>query len=112
MIAQFIRDRHAKPVTINNWSGGGQYKYSGFDPPGGYRKSTSLSQHRFGRAIDVKLMGEVNKGADILRDDIISNFDLYRKFGLTTIEDSAYSPTWLHCDVRNTRMDELKIVKP
>lgn len=111
-IAQFIRDRHGKPVTINNWSSGGQYGFSSFDPPGGYRNASSLSQHRQGRAIDVKLLGEVNKGADILRKDIIDNFDLYRKFGLTTIEDAKYAPTWCHIDVRNTGMDVLKIVKP
>lgn len=108
LIAQFIRERHNKPVTINN----ANYNYSGFDPPGGYRKATSLSQHRFGRAIDVKMLGEVNKGADLLRDDIIHNFDLYRKFGLTTIEDAKYAPTWCHIDVRNTGLDTLKIVKP
>lgn len=111
-IAQFVRERHGKPVTINSWFSGGQYNYSAFDPPGGYRKASSLSQHRFGRAIDLKLLGEENKGADILRDDIINNFDLYRKFGLTTIEDAKYAPTWCHIDCRSTGMDELKIVKP
>ena len=108
-LAQFMRERLGKPCTINNWHGGGQYQYSGFDPPGGYRKATSLSQHRFGRAMDLKVSGMT---ADEVRDDIIGNFDIYRKVGLTTIEDGDYAPTWCHIDIRETGLDTLKIVKP
>lgn len=110
-LAQFIRDRFNKPVTINNWTSEGQYKLSGFRPP----QSTigaKLSQHRFGRAIDVKILSLPNKGADEIRKDMIDSFDLYRKFGLTTIEDKEYAPTWCHCDIRWTNSDELLIVKP
>ena len=109
ILAQFIRERLGKPCTINNWHGGGQYQYSGFDPPGGYRKATSLSQHRFGRAIDVKIKGMT---ADEVREDIIGSWEIYRKAGMTTIEDGAYAPSWCHIDIRTTGMDDLKIVKP
>ena len=109
-LAQFIRERLAKPCTINNWNGGGKFKYSGFDPPGGYRKATSLSQHRFGRAIDLKVSG---MEADEVRADIQSHWDLYHKAtALTTIEHEDFAPTWTHLDIRTTNMDELKIVKP
>lgn len=112
-ICQFIRERFKRGVTVCNASSGGQYNYSGFDlPTGGYRKGSSLSQHKFGRAADCKLLGEENKGADMLREDVINNFSLYKKLGLTTIEDAKFSPTWLHFDIRETGMDELKIVKP
>ena len=106
-IAQFIRERFKLPVTIN----GAGYNMSGFRPPS-TTVGAKLSQHRFGRAADVKLLGQQNKGADMLRDDIIKNFSLYKKLGLTTIEDAKFSPTWLHFDVRETNQDELKIVKP
>ncbi len=107
LIAQLLRDRLGLPITIN----GGQYNLSGFRPPQ-TKVGAKLSQHRFGRAIDVKIMGEPNKGANILREDIIENFEIYKKVGLTTIEHEDYAPNWCHCDTRWTNQDTLKIVKP
>lgn len=103
LLAQFFRDRFGQ-TTIN----GGQYNYSGFREPectiGG-----KLSQHRFGRAIDLKFkeitVQEVYK-------DVINNYDLYKKFGLTTLENIDATPTWLHVDLRNTNKEELLIVNP
>jgi len=66
-----------------------------------------MSQHRFGRAIDLKVKG---MKADEVREDIIQNFDIYKKVGLTTIEDGAFAPTWCHIDIRDT--EGLLIVKP
>lgn len=109
LVAQFIRERHGVPVTINNWSSGGQYNYSGFDPPGGYRKSTSLSQHRFGRAADLKFKGMTVQEA---YKDIMDSQALYLKVGLTTVEGISHTPTWLHIDVRTTKMDTIKVVNP
>jgi len=105
-LAQFIRERLGKPCTINNWSSGGQYQYSGFRPPK-CSVGASMSQHRFGRAIDLKVKG---MKADEVREDIIQNFDIYKKVGLTTIEDGAFAPTWCHIDIRDT--EGLLIVKP
>ena len=110
-LAQFIRERIGKPCTVNNWHSGGSYRYSGFRPP----KCTvgaSLSQHRFGRGIDLKVSGMESNGAPELRQDIENNYSIYRKVGLTTIEDGAYAPTWCHIDIRETGLDTLKIVKP
>ena len=107
-LAQFIRERLGKPCTINNWTSGGQYQLSGFRPPE-CTIGAKLSQHRFGRAIDLKVK---DMTADEVREDIISNYDVYKKVGLTTIEDGAYAPTWCHIDIRDTKSDELKIVKP
>ena len=105
-LAQFIRERLGKPCTINNWSNGGKYQYSGFRPPK-CSVGASMSQHRFGRAIDLKVRG---MKADEVREDIIQNFDIYKKVGLTTIEDGAFAPTWCHIDIRDT--EGLLIVKP
>jgi len=108
-LAQFIRERLGKPCVINNWSTGGQYQYSGFRPPQ-CTVGAKLSQHRFGRAIDLKCSG---MSADEVREDIIKNFDVYKKStALTTIEDGNYAPTWCHIDIRETNIEELKIVKP
>lgn len=102
-VAQFIRTRFDRSVTIN----GGGYKYSGFDPPGGFRKATSLSQHRFGRAIDIK----TDNMPEIYRD-ILQSPELYIKVGLTTIENIEATPTWLHLDCRWTKEDKIRVVNP
>lgn len=108
-IAQFIRERHGKPVTINGTLNGHTYQYSGFDPPGGYRKASSLSQHRFGRAVDLKFSGMTVQEA---YKDIIDNQDIYLKIGLTTVENIGSTPSWLHIDIRKTNMNSIKIVNP
>ena len=95
-LAQAIRDRVKLPVTINNWHTGGDYKYSGFDPPGGYRDVKSLSQHRFSRAMDIKIKGIFPR--DVAKE-IIDNFTIYKKYGLTTIEDPDFTSTWTHADI-------------
>jgi len=107
LIAQLIRDRFGKGVTINNKS----YNMSGFRPPQ-TKVGAKLSQHRFGRAGDFKILGMENNGADEMREDIIQNFEIYKKVGLTTIEHGDFSKTWLHADVRKVNQDTLKIVNP
>ena len=104
-IAQWLRDYHNSPVTINNWHVGGKYTESGF------RYNTSLgasfSQHKYGRAIDVKIKDvEPNQ----IRDSIVDNFEELRDLGLTTIE--AGTKTWVHLDVRFTDKKELFVVWP
>tara|TARA_R110002020_G_scaffold102076_1_gene239952 strand:+ start:1719 stop:2150 length:432 start_codon:yes stop_codon:yes gene_type:complete len=108
-LAQFMRERLGKPCTINNWNTGGQYQFSGFRPPD-CSTGAALSQHRFGRAIDLKVK---DMTADEVREDIINSWEIYKKStALTTIEDGDYAPTWCHIDIRDTGMEELKIVKP
>lgn len=110
-IAEFIRERFGWPVTINNWHLDGPYQYSGFRSPS-CTIGAKLSQHRFGRAIDIKLMGRSNSGADILREDILNHKDLYMKRGLTTIESGEFAPTWCHIDTRYTKNEGILIVSP
>lgn len=107
-IAQLVRDRFGVPVTINNWITGGKYNLSGFRPPS-TKIGASLSQHKFGRAVDLKL-----KGVDPveLSQDIQENFEIYKKVGLTTIENVEKTPSWLHADARWHNEETLKIVNP
>jgi len=104
-IAQFIRDRFGKAVTINNYLNGGHYINSGFRDPL-CEVGAMFSQHKFGRAFDGKIE---DVDPEEVRKDIIANWDLYRTHGLTTIE--AGTPTWLHVDCRYTGLDSLLIVK-
>lgn len=105
-IAQLIRNLTHKPVTINNWEWGGVYKESGL------RSLTTTtgakySQHKYGRAIDIKVEG---MSVQEVYNIIMQNIEIFRAVGLTTIEDIDKTPTWLHLDVRFNN-NELQIVE-
>ncbi len=104
-IAQFVRNRFNQPVTINTWHNGGDYFNSGlrpYDSPEG----ALWSDHKFGRAIDVKV---TSVDPLELQQDIIKHYSLYKANGLTTIEDGT--PTWTHMSCRNTHQNHLFIIK-
>lgn len=100
-VAQYIRDKIGKPIIINNWSSGGQYKESGLR---NFLTSTGakFSQHKFGRALDLKVVG---MDAEDVRNWIRSNWNELKAIGLTTIEKDT--PTWIHIDCRYTGMNNL-----
>jgi hypothetical protein len=108
IIAQFIRRRFNKPVTLNNWHANGLLQNRGFRTAETH-VGAAMSQHRFGRAADVSVTG-INPHD--LADDIRTNFAEYNAIGLTTIEDPNHTPTWLHYDVRWTGLSKLLTVKP
>jgi len=103
-MAQALRDRFNRPVTINDWITGGVYIDSGLRQLN-CQIGAALSQHKYGRGIDPKV-----KGIDPLevQEDIRNFFYYYQNAGLTTIEDAT--PTWTHMDCRNTNSNELFIV--
>jgi len=98
-IVDKVRELTGSPTTLNNWSfakSGKIYDSSGFraiwDPEGG-----TLSQHRSGRAADVKVKGWTPKRVYEL---VLENSAIFWDLGLTTIEDLSMTPTWLHMDCR------------
>ncbi|NJL73884.1 MAG: hypothetical protein HC892_01425 [Saprospiraceae bacterium] len=103
-IAQLFRTIVDKSVTINNWHNKGSFNESGLRD---FSTSTgvSFSQHKFGRAVDLKVDGMTG---DQMRKIVIDNKIAFLQIGLTTIEDKT--PTWLHCDCRNTGLKDLLIV--
>jgi len=107
-LAQFYRDYFGYPITINNWKNGGKFGQRGFREPAS-KVGASLSQHRFGRAFDCNIS---NVTPDEARKAILDNKNKFMAKGLTTIEDGAYSPTWIHSDIRWTGGSNIKIVKP
>jgi hypothetical protein len=104
IMAQFIRDRFGKPITINNYLSGGNYQYSAFRDTACTIGAVN-SQHRHGRAFDFRIKGIT---PEEVRQDIIKNFPAYRETGLTTIE--ADTDTWVHVDCRFTNQPTLLIV--
>jgi hypothetical protein len=88
----------AKPITINNWHTGGSYKNSGFRTPD-VTVGGKLSQHRFGRAMDLKIHG-------MHPEEVRAYLRIYfEKYGITTIEKDT--PTWVHIDKRYTGLNFL-----
>lgn len=108
LLADFIRDRFGKPMTINNWHEGGSLNNRGFRLPDS-SVGAFLSDHKFGRAEDFNIEGitpqEVYK-------DIMDNQDMYMKAGATIIEDIEFTKTWTHLSVSWTGSDKILIVKP
>lgn len=87
-----------KPIFINTWHQQGQYKESGYRTPNA-TTGAKYSQHRFGRAGDLKISGiDYEEFRDVIRKH-------WADFGVTTIEENT--PSWLHVDIRNTGLDKL-----
>jgi len=95
-IADFIRETVGKPVTINNWHTGGQFKESGLreqNTTTGAKKSA----HKEGKAIDVKVNGF---GGKEWYDFVKKNAKALYQLGARRIEDKSLATTWLHIDVK------------
>ena len=101
----FLRDFFDVATTINDRYLGGQYNESGFRMSNS-KTGAALSQHKFGRAADLKFAGHTDY--EEIRKIIIDNWPKFKEAGLTTIE--AGTETWLHVDIRDTNTDELLIV--
>ena len=96
-IAQAVRELFDEPIVINGRFMGKTYKNSGYRTP---RTSVGAlySQHKFGRAIDVKLKSRPDY--DEVRQVIRANFALLSGHGLTAMELGTAG--WLHLDCRWT----------
>lgn len=103
-----IRELIGKPIVVNNWATGGNYQESGFRLPD-TTTGGKLSQHKFGRAFDCRPLRMTPRQ---MYDIILYYENQFMTFGLTTLEDIASTPTWVHVDNRWTGMDKILIVKP
>jgi len=105
-LAQLIRERAKRPITINNWMDDGKFQERGFRS---YNSNVGVrfSQHRFGRAIDFSATNLLQ-----IYTDITKNFSEYKKAGLTTVENIGNTLKWIHCDTRYTGLESLLIIKP
>jgi len=106
-IAQFLREYLETPITINNWFDGGQYKESGLRD---FNTSTGAkySAHKFGAAIDVKTS---LKPSELVKK-IIDNEEMFMLTGLTRIEDTKFTSSWVHLDCLYTGLNKIQIIKP
>jgi hypothetical protein len=100
-VCDLLRELSGVPVTLNNWHVSSmpakkQYKSSGYraiwDMTGG-----QLSQHRCGRAADVKVFGMLPADVHHL---VNANKEAFLAAGLTAMESLAFTPSWTHLDCR------------
>lgn len=84
------------PLTINDWKWGGGFQYSGFRPEG-CGVGSKYSQHKLGKAFDLKSKDHTVKEMHaIIRDNE------HRFCGITRVEDKN-GMTWLHVDGANRK---------
>ena len=81
-------------ATINNWKWGGIYSNSGLRAFH-YKKYSKFSQHRFGRAADLKFKNVTPQ--EVRR--AIKKDRIYWKHIISCVENKT--KTWVHIDVRN-----------
>lgn len=108
ILLQKIRDHFGKTIMVNNWKQGGQFNNRGFRTPNS-GVGGSLSQHIFGRAADFNIDGVNDAEVD---DELVKKFELFKPYGLTTIEDKSFTDGWTHVDMRTTNSETILIVKP
>ena len=107
-VAQFFRDRYDLPITINDWHKEGKRTLSGFRPPD-CEIGADLSQHKFGRGVDLKWLNQDFLSIDDIREDIRKNQKKFFKAGVRAIEEGT--DTWLHVDIRETGLkDEILFI--
>jgi hypothetical protein len=100
-----LRIAIGKPIIINNWKTGGQYKWSGYRT-NSCKIGAKKSLHRVGKAVDIKIKGMTP--SDIL-DFIQKRYDEFPE--IKRVEDVRSTPTWLHIDTKETKQKTLRIFK-
>ena len=93
-----LREELGRPITINNWLWGGNFKQRGLRDRSFYKSDKayvdSLSQHKYGRAVDFDVKG---MSAPEVRKFIYKNRE---KFPFITFVETDIN--WVHIDCRNS----------
>ena len=100
-----LRERFGK-MTVNDWHWDGQFKYSGLRPEGG-STGNWWSQHRFGRAFDIKPKETTPQE---VHAEILKTQDKFPH--LRVLEAIAATPTWVHFDTRGHTRSGIWVVNP
>lgn len=91
------------PLTVNDWHWGGNFEYSGFRHPQ-CSIGAKLSQHKFGRAFDVK---STDFSAQEMQDYILAYPEKFPY--ITRMENAEHTKKWLHFDVALTNENNIVI---
>jgi hypothetical protein len=114
-LKKLFSDDERAYIVVNDWLWGGAYTESGFRDYDTDITETLNSQHRYGRAIDIKVK---HRGKYLRSDEMFykvrENYAELRKLGITTVEDyrktAGKNRSWLHLDCRITDREDLYIV--
>ena len=98
-----LREAFGAPITCNDWHIGGSHKYSG-QRPQTCAIGAKNSEHKAWRAFDLRA-----KDMDALRGLVCARG---RELGITRMEASFYTPTWVHIDFKPTNCGKLYIFTP
>lgn len=111
MAADWLREKFG-PAVINGKFGGKVFRESGLRDPF-TTTGAKFSQHKFGRAVDMKF---TKTSVKEVYDFILANQAEARANGITTLENIAFTPSWLHLDVRKLPdgypADKVLVVNP
>lgn len=94
-----------RPVTLNNWHIGGEYKYRGYRPAS-YPFCAKKSQHKEKKAADLTVKGLT---AAQVRKIIRDNQEELMALGLRRMEKDV---TWVHIDLKETGLNYIYEFKP
>jgi len=97
-----LRKRYG-PLVANDWYWGGVNQYRGWRPTDCI-VGADFSQHKYGRAIDLKTTKKTDGTVFTIRDDI--NHEDFKY--ITCVEMNI---TWLHIDVRDYNKEKFGILK-
>lgn len=98
-----LREAFGAPITCNDWHIGGSHKYSG-QRPQTCAIGAKNSQHKLWMAFDLRA-----NDMDALRGLVCARG---RDFGITRMEASFYTPTWVHIDFKPTNNGKIYIFTP
>lgn len=99
-----LREILGKPMTVNNWKSGGQFKWRGYRT-NSCKIGANKSPHRIGRGIDFDVKGMTAKE---VRDFIMKRQDQFPEIG--RMEDDV---TWVHIDtIRKKNHKGIYLFKP
>lgn len=93
--ADWLREEFGSCV-VNGKIGDKRFTESGLRHPN-TGTGAPWSQHKFGRALDLKFLKVPNK---TVYEFIMGNQVLARQNGITTVEDISFTTGWLHIDCR------------
>lgn len=99
-VCDLLRELTGLPVKVNNWHyyKPGQQKYVASGLRAKWeRTGAELSQHRLGRAADVKIVG---MSPTQIFNLIMVHSEAFAAVGLSTMEDLRDTKTWNHLDCR------------
>ena len=107
LIAEYIRNGIGKPVTINTWAVGGQYKESGLRDPL-TKTGAKKSAHKEGKAIDIKVQGMPSD--EVFDWCMAHKVELYN-IGVREIENKEFTKGWTHLSTRG-KWKTIAIINP